>query len=347
MTPVKLLDRPTALVTGGAGFIGSHLCDELVKSRNVICVDNFITGVEENIDLLLQNPHFKFIRHDMSEPLDLESFPELDIFKVKVQGVQEVYNLACPTSPLEYKKLPLETLQANAQGTKHALEIAYKSDAKIVHASTAAIYGEPYNNQPFTENYWGYIDPVGPRSCYNEGKRYAESLVYSYATAKKMPFIIARIFNTYGPRTKLNDGRMIPDLVNKAIAKQPMVIYGAEDDISTFCYVSDVVEGLIKLMSHTGSGIYNLGSPEQYKLIDVAKLIMQLVDVKLPVENKTPPPYLSKQGVPDISKIKEEIGWFPLIPLVEGLRQTIDYFKAHQNLLDMKAGDPFSKSFNV
>lgn len=336
----QVLDRPTALVTGGAGFIGSHLCDELVKTRNVICVDNFITGVEENIDLLLQNPHFKFIRHDISELFRLEDFPELDVFKVKVQGVQEIYNLACPTSPLEYNRLPLETLAANAQGTRNILEVALRSGAKVVHASTSAIYGEPTNNQVFDENYWGYIDPVGPRSCYNEGKRFSESLVASYGATKNIKFVIARIFNTFGPRMKLNDGRMIPDMVTRAVINKPMIIFGSPDDVSTFCYVSDVVEGLIKLMDHSESGIFNLGSPEPYKLGDVAKLIMQLANVKVPVESKEAPPFLARQGVPDISKIRETLGWFPLIPLEEGLRQTIDYFKAHQNLLNIGADGP-------
>ncbi|HAO81101.1 MAG: UDP-glucuronate decarboxylase [Parcubacteria group bacterium GW2011_GWD2_43_10] len=336
----QVLDRPTALVTGGAGFIGSHLCDQLVKNRNVICVDNFITGLEENIDLLLQNPHFKFIRHDLTEPLDLASFPELDVFKVKFQGVQEVYNLACPTSPLQYNRLPLETLAANAAGTKNALDVAFKSGAKIVHASTSAIYGEPTDGKPFTEDYWGYIDPVGPRSCYNEGKRFSESLVSSYGSTKEMQFIIARIFNTYGPRTKLNDGRMIPDMVNKAISNEPMTIYGSADDISTFCYVSDIVDGLIKLMEYSGSGIFNLGSHEQYKLGDIAKLIMQLADVKVPIESKPAPPYLAKQGVPEIIKAKETIGWFPLISLTEGLRQTVDYFRAHHNLKPLGSVGP-------
>ncbi len=333
----QVLDRPTVLVTGGAGFIGSHLCDELVKTKNVICVDNFITGVEENIDLLLQNPHFKFIKQDIAEPLRLEDWPELDVFKVKVQGVQEIYNLACPTSPLEYKHLPLETLSANAQGTRAVMELAVRSNAKVVHASTSAIYGEPTKPGAFTEDYWGYIDPVGPRSCYNEGKRFAESLVSSYGATKKVKFVIARIFNTFGPRMKLNDGRMIPDLITHAVAGKSMVIYGQPDDISTFCYVSDIVDGLIKLMEYNGTGTFNLGSPEAYKLSEVAKLVMQLVNVKVSVEAQEPPPYLSRQGVPDISKIKETIGWFPLIPIEEGLRQTIDYFKAHQNLLNLGA----------
>lgn len=340
MRSQQILDRPTVLVTGGAGFIGSHLCEQLVKTRNVICVDNFITGVEENIDLLLQNPHFKFIKHDMSESLDLDDFPELEVFKVSVQGVQEIYNLACPTSPLEYNRLPLQTLAANAAGTKHALELAHKHDAKIVHASTSAIYGEPQHGETFREDYWGYIDPVGPRSCYNEGKRFSESLVASYGQTKQVKFAIARIFNTFGPRTKLNDGRMIPDLISKAIVGKPMLIYGSPDDISTYCYVSDIVDGLIKLMEHNGNGIFNLGSAEQYKIGDVAKLIMQLVDVKVPIEAQAPPPFLSRQGVPDISKVKETIGWFPLIPLVEGLRQTIDYFKAHQNLKPLGSQGP-------
>lgn len=338
--PKQILDRPNALVTGGAGFIGSHLCDQLVKNRNVICVDNFITGVEENIDLLLQNPHFKFIRHDMTEVLDLASFPELDVFEVKFQGVQEVYNLACPTSPLDYNKLPIETLAANAAGTKNALDVAFKSGAKIVHASTSAIYGEPQNSQTFAEDYWGYIDPVGPRSCYNEGKRFSESLVSSYGSTRGMSYIIARIFNTYGPRTKLNDGRMIPDLVSKAIAGNPMTIYGSPDDISTFCYVSDIVDALIKLMEHKGSGIFNVGSHEQYKIGDVAKLIMQLAGTNVPIEAKEPPPFLARQGVPEIDKIKETLGWFPLIPLTEGLRLTVDYFRAHHNLKPLGSAGP-------
>jgi UDP-glucuronate decarboxylase len=337
MHPQQIMDRPTALVTGGAGFIGSHLCDQLVKTRNVICVDNFITGQEENIDLLLQNPHFKFLRHDITEPLNLENFPELDVFKVKVQGVAEIYNLACPTSPIQYNSLPLETLAANAHGTRNVMELALRTGAKVVHASTSAVYGEPTDGKIFTEDYWGYIDPVGPRSCYNEGKRFAESLVATYGAKKGIKFVIARIFNTYGPRTKLNDGRMIPDLVMRAVTQKPLIIYGTPDDISTFCYVSDIVDGLIKLMEYNGSGIFNLGSHDQYKVGDIAKLIMQLANVKLPVETKEPLPYLAKQGVPDITKVKETIGWFPLIPIEEGLRQTIDYFKAHQNLLDMSA----------
>jgi UDP-glucuronate decarboxylase len=336
----QVLDRPTVLVTGGAGFIGSHLCDQLIKNRNVICLDNFITGQEENIDLLLQNSYFKFIRHDISEVLDLEKFPELDIFKVKVQGVQEIYNLACPTSPLEYNKLPIETLMANAAGTRHVMELALKYGAKIVHASTSAIYGEPQARETFNEDYWGYINPVGPRSCYNEGKRFAESLITSYGEKKGIKYVIARIFNTYGPRMKLNHGRMIPDIVTRALTGQTVVIYGSPDDISTFCYVSDIVDSLIKLMEYGHNGIFNLGSPDQYKLGDVARLIMQLTDAKVTVEAKSPPPFLSKQGVPDISQIREAVGWFPLVPIEEGLRQTIDYFKAHKNLKPLGSEGP-------
>ena len=169
----QLLDRKNVLVAGGAGFIGSHLCDELVKTANVICVDNFITGQEENIDLLLQNPYFKFIKHDLIKPLDLEQFPELEVFKIKVQGVQEIYNFACPTSPKVYNSVPLETLLTNSHGTYNLLELAVKYKAKFLHASSSAVYGEPQNSEPFTEDYWGFIDPIGPRSCYNEGKRFA------------------------------------------------------------------------------------------------------------------------------------------------------------------------------
>ena len=333
----QILDRPTALVAGGAGFIGSHLCDELVKTRNVICVDNFVTGGEENIDLLLQNPHFEFVRHDLVAPLDLNSLPELDVFKVRFQGVQEIYNLACPTSPREYNRLPIETLRANAEGTEHLLELAVEYGAKFLHASTSAIYGEPPDHTSFREDYWGFIDPVGPRSCYNEGKRFAESLVTNYGSHLNLNVRIARIFNTYGPRMKLEDGRMIPDFIAHALMGKPLVIYGSPDEPSTFCYVSDMIDGLLKLMEFEEGGTFNLGSPQTKTMGEIAELVITLTASGVRTEVTNPLPYLARQGIPDITKAKETLGWFPLVPLEQGLQHTIDYVRAHHGLLGVAA----------
>ncbi len=330
----QVLDRPTALVAGGAGFIGSHLSDELVKTRNVICVDNFVTGQEENIDLLLQNPNFKFIKHDLKEPLDLTKFPELEVFQVKFQGVQEIYNLACPTSPKEYNRLPLETLLANSHATYNLLELAVEYGAKFMLASTSSVYGEPSDvNHPFSEDYWGFIDPIGPRSCYNEGKRFAESLATNYGQHKGVNYRIARLFNTYGPRMKLHDGRMIPDMINHALTGRPLVIYGSPEAPSTFCYISDMVDGMVKLMDHETTSVFNLGNPKVHQVGEVAKLILQVTGSNSDVQVKAPMPYLAQQGLPDITKAKDVLGWFPLVPLETGLQKTVDYFKAHENLL--------------
>jgi nucleoside-diphosphate-sugar epimerase len=331
----NIADRPTALVAGGAGFIGSHLCDELVKTRNVICVDSFITGSEENIDLLLQNPHFKFVRHDIVDPLDLDQLPELEVFKVKFQGVQEIYNLACPTSPQEYNRLPIETLRANSEGTKVLLDLALKYGARYLHASTSAIYGEPPDHVPFKEDYWGFIDPVGPRSCYNEGKRFAESLVTNYGNHRGLNCRIARIFNTFGPRMKLEDGRMIPDFIVHALQGKPLTIYGSPEAESTFCYVSDMVDGLVKLMEHEAGGTFNLGSAESRTFAQVAELVQKLVGAQVGTEVTDQLPYQVRQGIPDITKAKEILGWFPLIPLEQGLSSTLDYFRAHHRMLGL------------
>ncbi len=336
MSYTKILDRSNVLVAGGAGFIGSHLCDALLEKNNVICIDNFITGQEENIDLLMQNQNFKFIKHDLIEPIDLEALPELEVFKVKYQGLQQIYNLACPTSPKEYHHLPIETLLTNSQGTRNLLDLAVKYKARFLHASSASIYGEPVQNQKFKESDWGSIDPVGPRSCYNEGKRFAESLVVNYGNYRSVDFRIARIFNTFGPRMKLQDGRMIPDFIAHALTNQPLTIYGSPEEISTYCYVSDMVDGLLKLMDHTSSGVFNLGSPEPYKMKDIAQMIIDLTSARVVFEEAAALPYLARQGVPDITLAKEQLGWFPLTKLEDGLRSTINYGNAHEYVLGPK-----------
>ncbi|MBI4093013.1 MAG: GDP-mannose 4,6-dehydratase [Candidatus Kerfeldbacteria bacterium] len=332
MKEKPIFERKNILVTGGAGFVGSHLCDELIKHHKVICFDNFITGAEENINHLLKHPDFEFVRHDMSEPIELETLPELRPFKVAFQGIQEIYNLACPTSPKDYRTYPTETLLANAFGTKYALDLAVKYGAKILHVSTSAIYGEPLESTPFPENYWGYIDPIGPRSAYNEGKRFSESLVINYRKKYHIDAKIVRMFNTFGPRMRLTDGRMIPDFVNNSLANDPLVIYGAEDDRSTYCYITDMIEGLLRMMKSNESGPTNLGNPQTHRITDVAQLVIKLTNSRSAIRYEPHLPYTVRQGIPNIQLAKEKLGWFPVVPLEDGLLRTIDYLRGSKTL---------------
>ncbi len=320
-------ERKNVLIVGGAGFIGSHLCNEVIKDHNVICVDNFSTGFIENISPLLQDPHFKFIKHDIIEPLDLESFAELAPLKVPYIGVHEIYNLACPTSPKHYNVFPIETLLANSHGTKNVLDLAVKYKARLVHLSTSAIYGEPLEEGPLPESYWGYIDPIGPRSCYNEGKRFAETMVVNYRNTYAIDAKIVRVFNTYGPRMKLTDGRMIPDFINQALNNEPITVYGTETDMSTFCYITDLLEGLTRIMRSKEQGPINLGNPEQHKISNIANLIIEMTGSSSEIHYEQPLPFTAKQGIPDITFAKELLGWFPVVSPEEGLAATIEYMR--------------------
>ncbi len=332
MKDKPIFERKNILITGGAGFLGSHLCDELIKHHKVICIDNFSTGSEENINHLLKHPDFEFIRHDMTEPIDLESLPELRAFKVAFQGLQEIYNLACPTSPKDYNAYPTETLLANGFGTRYALDLAVRYGAKFLHVSTSAIYGEPLEATPFPENYWGYVDPIGPRSAYNEGKRFAESLVVNYRKKYRIDTKIVRMFNTFGPRMRLTDGRMIPDFVKNALAHEPLVIYGTQDDHSTYCYITDMIEGLIRMMHSNEFGPLNLGNPQVHKISDVAKLVIKMTNSRSLIRYEPHLPYTAKQGIPNIRLAKEKLGWFPVVPLEDGLVRTIDYMRGSKAL---------------
>lgn len=325
-----MADRKNILVAGGAGFIGSHLCDELVRENNVVCLDNFITGQEENIDHLLENPQFEFLRHDVTIPFSIDQFPELKKFRVESLGFQEIYHLACPTSPKEYHRVPIETLHANALGTINICKLATEHKAKLVHLSTSAVYGEPLEYEPFKEEYLGMVNAVGPRSCYNEGKRFAETIVANYTREFGLQAKIARVFNTYGPRMRTDDGRMIPDFIISVLKKEPIVIYGGPDDASSYCYVSDIVDALIKLMAAETPelAIFNIGSESLVKFVDVAEIIMHQVGVTVPIQYESHLPYTQEQGVPDISKAKEVLRWFPVVKLEVGLRKAIDYMKA-------------------
>ena len=325
MTAETIFDKKNVLVAGGAGFIGSHVCDRLIKDHKVICVDNFISGQETNIDHLLANPNFIFIRHDLIQPIDLDKFPELKKFKVDAQGIQEIYNLACPSSTKHYEKFLIETILANSHVTRNLLEIAVKYKSKFLQASTSAVYGSPLEGQrTFEESYWGFIDPIGPRSSYNEGKRFAESLVANYRAKYNSEFKIARIFNTYGPRMKLDSGRMIPDFVNAALNNLDLEVYGQGEDISSYCYISDLIDGLTKFMDSAELGPMNLGNPDIYTIKEIVTRIIELTNSNSKINYLEKIPFLLKQSTPDIGLAKEKIGWFPVTRLEDGLKKTIE-----------------------
>ncbi len=325
-----IFDKPNVVVTGGAGFLGSHLCDALVQKNKVICIDNFSTGREENVDHLLQRPDFIFLRHDITEPLDLNAVPELDQFQVPFQGVQEIYHLACPTSPKDYERLPLETLYANAFGTKQALDMALKYKSTFFLASTAAIYGEPLDEKIFVEDYWGYVNPLGPRSPYDEGKRYAETLSWAYRRAHNLDVKILRMFKTYGPRMKIDDGRMIPDWVNAALNNQPLEIYGDEKMSGTFCYVSDMVEVILKMMQSSESGPLNVGQTLEYTFKEIAEKIKKFAQSRSEIRSVDRPDVIQYNGVPDISRAKDVLGWFPVTDIDKGLQLTVEELRGQK-----------------
>ena len=324
------------LITGGAGFIGSHLCDRFVREgKNVVCIDNFITGSESNIDHLLTYPNFKFLKHDLVQPLDLEKFPELDSFQIKFKGLHEIYNFACPTSPKHYNSVPLETVLANSHATHNALLIARTYGSKFLQASSAAVYGGLLPGMKrLKEDYFGYVDPLGPRGCYNEGKRFAETMVYNFRLFHKLDTKIARVFKTYGPKMKLKDGRMIPDFIANALENKPLVLHGEDENlISSFLYVDDLVDGLVKLMNSDLGGPVNFGHSSAYKVSDVAKLIIKLAESSSEIKYEEAFPFLSREALPDIGLAKEKLGWFPLVKVEDGMAKTIDFMRSQRGVL--------------
>jgi len=336
--PVKpIFEKKNILVTGGAGFIGSHLCDELLKKNKVICIDNFISGDEKNIDHLLQNHDFEFIKHDITEPIDLESFKELEKFKVKFQGIQEIYHLACPTSPKNFEKTIVQTALANSVGLRNVLDLAVKYKAKFFFSSSSVVYGPRQDKTPyFKEDYLGAVNNLSPRACYDEGKRFAESMIITYRQAYNLDTKIARIFRTYGSRMKLNDGQMLPDFVCNALEDKDLIIYGDENFSSSFCHISDAIQGIIKLMSSGEAGPINLGSDLDYKVVDVAKKIVELTNSKSKIVFKNPLLFMTPLGLPDITLAKERLGWFPITLMEEGIKEAINYFKAHKTIINLQ-----------
>ena len=302
------------LITGGAGFIGSHLCDFLLeKGHYVICVDNLLTGDIKNIKHNLQNKRFEFIKYDVTKPL-------------KIPGkIDYVLHFASPASPVDYMNYPLETLDAGSAGTKNLLELAKKKKAKFLLASTSEVYGDP-KVSPQSEEYFGNVNPVGPRSVYDEAKRFAEALTSAYVREKLVDVRIVRIFNTYGPRMGLDDGRVVPNFIKQALTGQPLTVYGDGSQTRSFCYVSDMVAGIYKFMYVKINEPVNLGNPKELKIIDFANAILKLTGSRSKIAYKPLPQDDPKQRRPDISKAKKELGWAPEVDLEEGLRKTIEWF---------------------
>ncbi len=328
-----IFEKKNVLVTGGAGFIGSHLCDELVKTSKVICLDDFSTGDEKNIDHLLDNPNFEFIRHDITQPIDLESFPELSKFKIQFQGVQEIYNLACPTSPLNFEKNRIATILANSYGVKNVLDLALKYQAKFMQFSSAVVYGPRRPDNPkIKESDIGMVNFLSSRSAYDEGKRFAETMVMSYRHSFGLDTKIVRLFRVYGPRMKLNDNRMVPDFVSNALDNKDLVILGNENFTTTFCYVSDIVDGALKIMDSDLTGPYNLGSDVEVNMTDFARKIIKMTGSKSKIVYAEEHFFMTPLCLPDISRARNDVGWLPIVTLEKGLEKTIYDLRASKGL---------------
>jgi len=302
------------LVTGAAGFLGSHLCDALLaKGHEVIGLDNFFTGSKDNIRHLLTASHFEIIRHDVIHPILLEA--------------DRIYNFACPASPIHYQFNPVKTIKTSVLGTINMLGLAKRVKARILQASTSEVYGDP-EEHPQKESYWGRVNPIGPRSCYDEGKRVAESLLVNYQQQNHVDIRIVRIFNTYGPRMALNDGRVISNFILQALRGEPITIFGRGEQTRSFCYVSDLIEGTMSMMEQGEfSGPVNLGNPEEITVLELAELVLRLTASRSKIVFQALPVDDPVRRKPDISLAREKLGWEIKVPLQEGLRETIGYFK--------------------
>jgi len=308
--------RKRVLVTGGAGFLGSFLCERLLAENcDVACVDNFYTGTKRNIVHLLNNPYFELIRHDITFPLYLE--------------VDEIYNFACPASPIHYQTDPVQTTKVNVHGSINMLGLAKRTKAKILQASTSEVYGDPAVH-PQDETYWGNVNCIGIRSCYDEGKRCAETLFFDYYRQHKLNIRVVRIFNTYGPRMHPNDGRVVSNFILQALKNKDLTVYGDGNQTRSFCYVDDMIEGVIRMMNTPDefTGPVNLGNPEEYRILELAEKIIRLTQSRSKIVFKQLPEDDPLQRKPDIELAKAKLQWQPKMQLEDGLKQTIDYFKS-------------------
>jgi UDP-glucuronate decarboxylase len=304
------------LVTGGAGFIGSHLCDRLMKDgHDILCVDNFYTGTRANVAHLMREPYFELMRHDVTFPLYVE--------------VDRIYNLACPASPIHYQFDPVQTTKTSVHGAINMLGLAKRLKATVLQASTSEVYGDP-KVHPQTEDYWGNVNPIGPRSCYDEAKRCAETLFFDYHRQHRLPIKVARIFNTYGPRMHPNDGRVVSNFIVQALQGVDITIYGKGSQTRSFCHISDLVEALVRLMATPEgfTGPVNLGNPKEFTILQLAETVIRMTDSRSKVAFKPLPADDPTQRQPDIALARKELGgWEPKVALEDGLRDTIDYFK--------------------
>ena len=304
------------LVTGGAGFLGSHLCERLLKQdASVICLDNFFTGTRRNIESLLDHHRFELIRHDVTFPLYVE--------------VDQIFNLACPASPIHYQHDPVQTTKTSVHGAINMLGLAKRLRAKILQASTSEVYGDP-DVHPQVETYWGHVNPIGPRSCYDEGKRCAETLFFDYWRQHKMRIKVARIFNTYGPRMHPNDGRVVSNFIVQALLGRDITVFGEGSQTRSFCYVDDLIDGLVRLMNTADhvTGPVNLGNPNEFTILQLASMVIELTGSRSRIVHRPRPQDDPRQRNPDISKANHVLGWKPQTALADGLMRTIEYFEA-------------------
>ena len=311
----KITNHKRVLVTGGAGFLGSHFCDRLLADGcDVLCADNFFSGTKDNIAHLIGNPRFELLRHDVTFPLYVE--------------VDEIYNLACPASPIHYQYDPVQTTKTSVHGAINMLGLAKRTKAKILHASTSEVYGDP-TVHPQTEDYWGHVNPIGLRSCYDEGKRCAETLFFDYRRQYKLRIKVARIFNTYGPRMHPNDGRVVSNFIDQALKGAPITVYGDGKQTRSFCYVDDLIEALVRLMATSDdfTGPVNLGNPEEFTILELARKVIANTGSRSEIIFKPLPSDDPMQRQPDISLARKVLQWEPVVALNEGLRRTISYFR--------------------
>lgn len=307
--------RKSILVTGGAGFLGSHLCARLLlEGHNVLCIDNFFSGTRDNIVPMLSHPHFEFLRHDVTFPLYVE--------------VDEIYNLACPASPIHYQRDPVQTTKTSVHGAINMLGLAKRTKAKLLQASTSEVYGDP-KVHPQKEDYWGDVNPIGIRSCYDEGKRCAETLCFDYRRQHGVPVKVARIFNTYGPNMQPNDGRVVSNFIMQALQGKPITIYGDGLQTRSFCYVDDLIDALVRFMATDDecTGPINLGNPQEMNILQMAEMIISLIGSSSKIVHQLLPKDDPKQRMPDINRAREQLGWQPTTGLQDGLTQTVAYFQ--------------------
>jgi dTDP-glucose 4,6-dehydratase len=313
----KKSEKAVSVVTGGAGFLGSHLVDLLLaRGHRVIAIDNFITGTVDNIAHLAGNQDFKFIQQDVTEFIFLQ------------EPVDYVWHFASPASPIDYAELPIQTLKVGSLGTHKALGLAKHKGARILLASTSEVYGDPLVH-PQPETYWGNVNPIGPRGCYDEAKRFAEAMTVAYQREHNVETRIVRIFNTYGPRMRLNDGRVVPTFLSQALAGKPLTVFGAGKQTRSFCFCSDLIEGIYRLMMSSHSEPVNIGNPQEMTMLEFAEAILKLTGSSSKVIFKPLPQDDPKQRRPDITRAQSWLKWEPKVPLMEGLKQTVDYFRAH------------------